>query len=243
MGAGDRTDVRSLIRLNSPARLLVLLVLIAAVGGGGWWAYRHEPEIRAQARDYLAYRRIGHYADVIAAASAESGVDPYLLSAIMHAESSGRVGAVSKKGALGLFQLSVASAKWRAEVMGLPEPTREELLSDPLLNARLGANNMAWLLDTYDGDELRALCAYNAGTGKMKRLADEAGGWEAWRARGEESGRSEILAYGKKVLHYRERFRERGLFDSFEEGDKREGVGRDGKLADDGRAEDRTDGF
>ncbi len=194
-------------------RLLVLFAVIAAVAAGGAWAYRHEPEIRAQARDYLAYRRITRHREAIAVASRESGVDPYLLSAIMHSESSGRVGVVSNKGALGLFQLSETTAKWRAEIMGLPEPTNEQLLSDPLLNARLGANNVAWLLRTYDGDELRALCAYNAGTRRLKILSQEAGGWEAWRARGEASGRSEILEYGKKVLHYRDRFRERGLFD------------------------------
>ena len=91
----------------------------------------------------------------------------------MHSESSGRVGVVSPRGAMGLFQLSTVTAEWRAELMGLPRPTKEQLLSDALLNARLGADNMAWLLETFDGDELRALCAYNAGTGTLKRLSDE----------------------------------------------------------------------
>jgi len=199
-----------------PRRLLVLLAVVALVLTGGWWAYRHQPEIRAQAHDYLAYRRVVRHADVLAAASRESGVDPYLLAALMCAESSGRVSAVSKAGAMGLFQLSSTTAKWRAEVMGLPEPTREQLLTDPLLNARLGANNIAWLLRTYDGDELRALCAYNAGARRLKILSQEVGGWEAWRAQGEATGTSQILLYAQKVLRDRDRFRERGLFAGME---------------------------
>jgi soluble lytic murein transglycosylase-like protein len=189
-----------------------LLVLFASVSGAGWWAYR-APTLRAAARDYLAPRIVLRHEDVIRSAAEESGVDPNLLAAIMFAESSGRPGAVSSKGALGLFQLSVVTAKWRAEELGLPEPTREQLLSDTLLNARLGADNMAWLLDTYGDDELRAACAYNAGYGLLRRLTDAAGGWRAWREQGEASGRSEILAYGKKVLHYRDEFRRRGLFE------------------------------
>ena len=93
----------------------------------------------------------------------------------MVAESSGDVDAVSRAGAMGLFQLSRVTATWRAQELGIPEPSDEELLSDPLLNARLGADNIAWLLRTYDGDERRALCAYNAGARKLKLLCQAQG--------------------------------------------------------------------
>ena len=173
----------------------------------------YEAPIRAAARDYLSYRRVLRYRAVLRTAADESGVEPELLAAIMVKESSGKLDAVSNRGAMGLFQLSEITAAWRAETLGLEKPTREQLLSDPLLNARLGADNMAWLLRTFDGDELRALCAYNAGTGTLKKLTDAAGGWEAWRAKGERSGRSEILTYSQRVLRYRDEFRERGLFE------------------------------
>jgi hypothetical protein len=138
-----------------------------------------------------------------------------LKRALMIAESSGRVGARSSANALGLFQLTMTSAKWRAQVLGLPEPTEEQLLSDPLLSARLGADNLAWLLDTYDGDVERALCAYNAGARRMKELSDAAGGWQRWRDERERSGGSEILAYAHKVLHTRDELRGRGFFPEF----------------------------
>jgi len=189
--------------------VLVLIVLLG-VGSLSWREYR-EP-VRAAVRDYLAQRRVERFQEVLGTAARESGVDPYLLAALMLAESSGRVGARSKTGALGLFQLSMVSARWRAQVLGLPEPTEEQLLTDPLLNARLGADNLAWLLVTYDGNVERALCAYNTGARRLKELTDAAGGWEAWRAEREQAGNSPLLAYVHRILHYRDELRARRLF-------------------------------
>lgn len=195
-------------------RLSILLVVTAFAVGGAWVVYgEYREPIRAAARDFLTLRRVHKFHDVLLQAARESGVDPYLLAGIMVAESSGRVDAVSHRDALGLFQLTQVTADWRAKELGLEPPTREALLSDPLLNARLGADNVAWLLDTYEGDTLRALCAYNAGARKLKRLTDAAGGWEAWRTEGERSGRSAILRYAHKVLRIADEYRATGMFD------------------------------
>jgi soluble lytic murein transglycosylase len=195
------------------ARLGLVLALLGAFAWLGWG--RVEQPVRAAVRDYLSFRRVERFEDVLRVAAVESDVDPCLLAALMIAESSGRVGARSSANALGLFQLTMTSAKWRAQVLGLPEPTEEQLLSDPLLSARLGADNLAWLLDTYDGDVERALCAYNAGARRMKELSDAAGGWQRWRDERERSGGSEILAYAHKVLHTRDELRARGFFPEF----------------------------
>lgn len=191
---------------------LVLLVLGAAFTFA-WREYgAFRGPLRAAARDYLAHRRVEKHADVLRAASKESGVDPYLLGALMIVESSGRVGARSSQDAFGLFQLKLVSAQWRAQELGLPPPSEEDLLTDPLLNARLGADNLAWLLETYDGDVVRALCAYNAGARRLKEIVDAEGGWEKWNARHERAGDSRILAYAHRVLSYRDELVERGTF-------------------------------
>jgi soluble lytic murein transglycosylase-like protein len=200
-------------RAGSLARLALGLALAAALAWGAWSEYR-EP-VRAAVRDYLTFRRVEKYEDVLRVAALESGVDPSLLAALMIAESSGRVDARSSADALGLFQLTMTSAKWRAAELGLPEPTEEELLSDALLSARLGADNLAWLLGTYDGDVERALCAYNAGARRLKEITEAVGGWGAWREARERSGTSSILAYAHKVLHTRDELRERGFFAEF----------------------------
>jgi len=194
-------------------RLVFVLVLTAGLAWVAWREY--EAPVRAAVRDYLSYQRVEHYEDVLRVAALESQVDPCLLAALMISESGGRIGARSRKGALGLFQLSPVSAKWRAQELGLPEPTEAELLGDPLLNARLGADNLAWLLRTYDGDVERALCAYNAGARRLKDLADAAGGWERWRDERERTGTSAILTYAHRVLHYRDELRARGFFGEF----------------------------
>lgn len=186
----------------------------AAVAG---YNLTHEESVvaagRSYARDYLAFRRALGQREVLRFASAESGVQAELLAAIMITESSGKVDAYSSAKAMGLFQVTMTTAKWRAQELGLPEPTKQQLLSDAKLNARLGADNMAWLLESTAGDELRSLCIYNAGWGTMERITEEAGGWKAWQERGEKSGKSEILAYAQKVLRYRDEFFERGFLE------------------------------
>lgn len=211
-----------------------LALALALTAGLAWVAWReYEAPVRAAVRDYLMFQRVERYEDVLRVAALESEVDPCLLAALMLAESSGRVGARSSKGALGLFQLSPVSARWRAQELGLPEPSEAELLRDPLLNARLGADNLAWLLRTYDGDVERALCAYNAGARRLKELGDAAGGWQRWRDERERSGTSAILAYAHRVLHYRDELRARGFFAEFYE-PAAEGDAPEGREADPG---------
>ena len=194
-----------------------VMLLVTLLLGLTWVAWERAPApvqaVKQSMRNWAYELRVAKFAEELRIAAEESGVDPYLLAGIMVAESSGQVDAVSSAGALGLFQLAPGTATWRAEKLGLETPTREELLYDPLLNARLGADNMAWLLDTYDGDVVRALCAYNCGARKLKRISEAAGGWEAWRAARERSGNSELITYARKVMHYRDAFREQGLLE------------------------------
>lgn len=202
-------------RRGRALRLLLLCglgvaVVLAALRS---WQPATVGTVRAAMRDYLSVRRVEKHADVLRLAAGEAGVDPYLLAALMMAESSGRVSAKSDKGALGLFQLMPETARWRAEILGLPAPTEEQLLGDPLLNARLGADNLRWLLDTFDGDVERALVAYNLGTGRLAKLVREAGGWQEWRAERERAGDSQLLAYAARVAGYRDMLARRGALD------------------------------
>ena len=95
--------------------------------------------------------------------------------------------------------------------MGLPSPSKRDLLSDAGLNARLGAHYLAWLLPRFEGDEERVLIAYNAGPGRLKRWTQDAGSYAAWRDARERAGDSELLAYVRDVQNYRQRFADRGV--------------------------------
>ncbi|MEQ1735950.1 MAG: transglycosylase SLT domain-containing protein [Rhodoglobus sp.] len=135
-----------------------------------------------------------------------------LLAGIMYVESCGRVDAVSHADALGLFQLKVAAAGDAAKRLRIPAPTRDELLSDLLLNARLAASQVAWLYRHGVPDLERVLVAYNADRGKLKQLISHAGSFEAWRAKRTADGRSEMLQYARGVQSFAKRFRVRGTF-------------------------------
>lgn len=191
-------------------RSLVLLVFGAALVYGSLEVWE---ELSPRVRAHVARLRVEDHVPTLLQVSDESGVDPYLLAGVMQAESSGRVGVVSSAGALGLFQLMPATAKERAQKLGLPEPSEEDLLSDALLNARLGADYLAWLLRRYEGNEERALVAYNTGPTRLLRWEREAGGWEPWRAERLAAGNSDVLAYARKVLDHKAGFQRRGLFD------------------------------
>jgi soluble lytic murein transglycosylase-like protein len=170
-----------------------------------FWAPRVVQPIVAQS----GYRRVEGHAPLLRDVGREFELDPNLLAGVMMAESSGRVDAVSHAGALGLFQLMPPTARERAQLLGLGAPSRDELLSNAELNARLGGSYLRWLLRRYKGELEPALVAYNAGPGRLDGWIKEHGGYAAWRAKRE--GASGVLDYAAKVQRYRERFLERGV--------------------------------
>lgn len=155
------------------------------------------------------YRRVEGYRELIVAAAGEAGIDANLLAGVALAESSGRPDVVSSAGALGMFQLMLPTARERAALLKLPEPTRDDLLRDPALNGRLAANYLRWLTRRYSGNTEAALCAYNAGPGRVDGWIRERGSYDAWRA--ERVGESAVLGYAQKVLQYRDVFAQRAV--------------------------------
>lgn len=86
-----------------------------------------------------------------------NSVDPLLLYAIMHQESTFKPRAVSPKGARGLMQLMPETAV-RYGVTNI---------FDPRQNIEGGARYMRFLLDQFGGDVQLALAGYNAGEGAV----------------------------------------------------------------------------
>ncbi len=86
-------------------------------------------------------------------------VDPPLIKAIIHTESSFDHRAVSRRGAQGLMQL-------------MPDTARELKVRDPfnpLENIEGGTRYMRYLLDSFNNDLVLSLAAYNAGPGMVQR--------------------------------------------------------------------------
>jgi len=85
-------------------------------------------------------------------------LDPALLRAVIKTESGFRQHAVSHKGAVGLMQLTPATAA----------TLRVSDIYDPIQNIRGGAKQLRHLLNLYQGDLPLALAAYNAGVRRVQ---------------------------------------------------------------------------
>jgi soluble lytic murein transglycosylase-like protein len=109
-------------------------------------------------------------------------LDPALLRAVIKTESDFRQHAVSRKGAIGLMQLTPDTAA----------TLRVADIHDPVQNIRGGAIHLRRLLNLYEGNLPLALSAYNAGVRRVK-------GHKVPRIR-------ETRAYVKKVLRHYHRF-------------------------------------
>lgn len=194
-----------------PRRLLLFALLLLAGAGvcGYFWPKEARAVVRRMA-DPIVLSRVEEWSEEIRFAAGESEIDANLLAALVYAESSGQVDAVSSAEALGLTQLLPDAVHDAARSLGIPEPDRETLLSDGRLNLRLGARHFAWTLRHEGDDPLRALVAYNAGRTKLRRWERAAGGFEAWYRKQKSDGDSHVLAYAERVLAYAEVFRERG---------------------------------
>lgn len=91
------------------------------------------------------------------------GIDPLLIYAQMHQESSFKLKATSYKGASGLMQLMPATARR----FGVTE------IYNPKQNIEAGIKYMRWLMNTFNGDVALALAGYNAGEGAVMKY-----GWQ-----------------------------------------------------------------
>lgn len=105
--------------------------------------------------------------DIIREQAREKGVDAALIAAVIYSESRFR-DQTSGAGARGLMQITPAAA---SEIERLSGGTSFKLddLSDPEINIRYGTFLLRELLERYDGDEVAALAAYNAGPANVDR--------------------------------------------------------------------------
>jgi soluble lytic murein transglycosylase-like protein len=88
-------------------------------------------------------------------------LNPWVVAAVIRAESAGNPRAVSRVGARGLMQLMPATA----ERFGI----RHKRLFDPAQNLEAGSRYLSWLVDQFPDDLAKVLAAYNAGENAVVR--------------------------------------------------------------------------
>jgi soluble lytic murein transglycosylase len=113
--------------------------------------------------------------DAIAESAERHEVNPYLVAAMIDAESDWEGGIVSEAGAVGLMQVLPATADDLAERGFVDEATVESgELSDPDVNIEYGTAYVRLLVERYHEVET-ALAAYNAGMANADDWAEEGG--------------------------------------------------------------------
>jgi len=90
----------------------------------------------------------------------KNDLPPELLAAVVHTESQFVPTARSHRGAVGLMQLVPRTGRW----LGADD------LNDPTQNIQAGAKYLRYLTDRFAGDQQKAIAAYNAGEGNVRRF-------------------------------------------------------------------------
>jgi len=100
-------------------------------------------------------------APIIREQAAAKDLDPALIAAVIYAETKFDP-RPSPAGAQGLMQILPATAYYLAHLSGGVSFTASDL-SEPSVNLAYGSYYLRYLLNHYDGDEMLAVAAYNAG--------------------------------------------------------------------------------
>jgi soluble lytic murein transglycosylase len=143
--------------------------------------------------------------DVIRQQSAEKGLDPALVAAIIYEESRFR-DQTSHAGARGLMQITPDTAKFIARDSGGTEFEQTDLAT-PQVNISYGTYYLRYLLRRYDGNETLAIAAYNAGETNVNRWIEQAGGVDGFDA-SEDIPFPETRNYVENVQERKDEYRE-----------------------------------
>ena len=127
--------------------------------------------------DFKNYKKIkkkiypDYYFSIIKDLSEQYSIDPYLVLAIIKAESAFEKDIISPVGAVGLMQLMPSTAAWMIET-GMNQIVdfaewNDFFLMNPEINLELGMTYFRYLLDYFNQKICPAIAAYNAGPGRL----------------------------------------------------------------------------
>jgi soluble lytic murein transglycosylase len=142
--------------------------------------------------------------DIIRQQAADKGLDPALIAAVIYQESKFR-DRTSSAGAKGLMQLLPGTAEFIAHKSG---GTAFELqdLGTPQINIAYGSWYLRYLIGRYNGNEVLAVAAYNAGADNVDKWVAKAGGPASFDAN-RDIPFPETRAYVQGVLSKRTAYR------------------------------------
>ncbi|WP_462331540.1 lytic transglycosylase domain-containing protein [Schwartzia sp. (in: firmicutes)] len=112
------------------------------------------------------------YQDLVEAYAAANGVDSALVASVIMNESKFKSDVHSHRGAIGLMQIMPETGEWIAAQLE-EEHFNPDKLHDPETNIRYGIWYLAELKQEFNGNDILALAAYNAGRGMVHDWMEE----------------------------------------------------------------------
>jgi soluble lytic murein transglycosylase len=112
--------------------------------------------------------------DIIRQQAAEKGLDPALIAAVIYQESKFR-DRTSSAGAKGMMQLLPSTAEFIAHKSGGTQFEVQDLAT-PQINIAYGSWYLRYLIGHYNGNQMLAVAAYNAGEDNVDQWVSNAGG-------------------------------------------------------------------
>ncbi|MEA2569774.1 MAG: hypothetical protein QOI24_1775 [Acidobacteriota bacterium] len=121
------------------------------------------PKVAAEATEAVKqqfFQKEVPFGSIIYSEAKKNDLPPELVAAVVHTESKFVPTARSHAGAMGLMQLVPKTGRW----MGARN------LMNPVENITAGAKYLRYLTDRFGGDQQKAVAAYNAGEGNVRRF-------------------------------------------------------------------------
>jgi soluble lytic murein transglycosylase len=176
--------------------VLTMLVAVAIGVGAGFAITELDDVVEDAIREVTLPLR---HDDIIRQQAADKSLDAALIAAVIYTESRFR-DQTSHAGARGLMQITPRTANAIERLSGGTTFVLDDL-GDPDINIAYGSFYLDHLLQRYEGNEVAALAAYNAGEPRV----DDWGGTELEIG---DIGFDETHAYVQEVLDKREEYRQ-----------------------------------
>ncbi len=146
------------MKKNIKVIISISIIVIIIIGSAFVMKYAYNRYI------YMSYPL--KYEDEVKAASKKYSVDEELIYAIIKTESNFNPNAESSAGARGLMQITPETFEWIQLYYTDENDYTADDLYDYKVNIDYGTNILSILLDMYENEDT-AICAYNAGMGRV----------------------------------------------------------------------------
>lgn len=162
--------------------LLIVIIMLVAIPISNRWMYplKYEEDILNSAKQY--------------------NVSPFLVMAVIRVETKFDPTKISHANAQGIMQITPATVDTVIQQAPFSPAVRDQI-GDPKINIQLGTWYLAELIKRFDGNEVMAVAAYNAGPENVKKWIREKT-WDGTLKNAKSIPFSETQKYVQKVMGY-----------------------------------------